>query len=121
LICTVSAAGGLKSSSADEREDHSPLAPDVDARGDQPLQSADPASELKTAPRYGLHQSGWERGRNCGRVSDPGTPVDDKDYKTPFRFTGKLDKLTLTIDRPKLSSEDIKKLEMAMHHNPAQE
>ncbi|MFC1740764.1 hypothetical protein ACFL0N_04745 [Pseudomonadota bacterium] len=50
-----------------------------------------------------------------------GTPVDDKDYQVPFRFTGKLDKLTLTIDRPKLSPDDIKKLKMAMDHNPAQE
>jgi len=36
--------------------------------------------------------------------------VDDKDYQVPFKFTGKLDKLTLTIDRPKLSPEDIKRL-----------
>ena len=50
---------------------------------------------------------------------DTGSPVDDKDYQPPFRFTGKLDKLTLTIDRPKLSPEDIKKLETAMHNNPA--
>ena len=44
-----------------------------------------------------------------------------KDYQTPFRFTGKLDKLTLTIDRPELSEEDIKKLKMAMHGNSASE
>ena len=53
--------------------------------------------------------------------SDTGSPVDDNDYKTPFRFTGKLDKLTLTIDRPKLSDEDIKKLKAAIHANPASE
>ena len=53
--------------------------------------------------------------------ADTGTPVDDKDYQVPFRFTGKLDKLTLTIDRPKLSPEDIKKLKTAMHNNPASE
>jgi len=51
--------------------------------------------------------------------ADTGSPVDDKDYQPPFRFTGKLDKLTLTIDRPKLSPEDIKKLETAMHNNSA--
>jgi arylsulfatase len=51
--------------------------------------------------------------------ADTGSPVDDKDYQPPFRFTGKLDKLTLTIDRPKLSPEDIKKLEMALHNNSA--
>jgi len=53
--------------------------------------------------------------------ADTGSPVDDNDYKTPFRFTGKLDKLTLTIDRPKLSEEDIKKLQAALHSNPASE
>jgi arylsulfatase len=45
--------------------------------------------------------------------ADTGTPVDDKDYSVPFKFTDKLDKLTLTIDRPKLTPEDIKKLEAA--------
>jgi hypothetical protein len=29
--------------------------------------------------------------------SDTGTPVDDKDYQVPFRFTGKLHKLTVRI------------------------
>jgi arylsulfatase len=53
--------------------------------------------------------------------ADTGSPVADKDYQVPFRFTGKLDKLTLTIDRPKLSPEDIQKLEAAMHANPASE
>jgi arylsulfatase len=53
--------------------------------------------------------------------ADTGSPVDDDDYKTPFRFTGTLHKLTLTIDRPELSPEDIKKLEAAIHANPASE
>ena len=53
--------------------------------------------------------------------ADTGMPVDYRDYQVPFRFTGKHDKLTLTIDRPKLSSEDIEKLKMAMHNNPASE
>jgi arylsulfatase len=53
--------------------------------------------------------------------ADTGSPVADEDYKVPFRFTGNLDKLTLTIDRPKLSPEDIKKLEAAMHNNRASE
>ena len=43
--------------------------------------------------------------------------MDDKDYQVPFKFTGKLNKLTLTIDRPKLSPEDIKKLEQAQRNN----
>jgi arylsulfatase len=30
--------------------------------------------------------------------SDTGTGVDDKDYQTPFRFTGKIDKLTVALE-----------------------
>jgi hypothetical protein len=44
-------------------------------------------------------------------------PVLLKDYQVPFRFTGKLDKLTLTIDRPKLSPEDEKRLGEAQRNN----
>jgi len=61
----------------------------------------------------------WDENFDVG--ADTGSPVADEDYQPPFRFTGKLDKLTLTIDRPELSQEDIKKLEMAMHSNPAQD
>jgi hypothetical protein len=32
--------------------------------------------------------------------------VDDKDYQVPFAFTGKINKNTLTIDRPKLTPDD---------------
>src|SRR5439155_24879124 len=35
-------------------------------------------------------------------ASTPTPPVDDQDYRVPFWFTGKLAKLTLEIDRPKL-------------------
>ena len=42
-----------------------------------------------------------------------GTPVDDADYKIPFRFTGKINKLTVALDRPKLTPEDVKKLKEA--------
>ncbi len=45
--------------------------------------------------------------------SDPLTGVNDADYQPPFKFTGKLNKITLTIDRPKLTPEDIKRLEQA--------
>ena len=44
--------------------------------------------------------------------ADTGTPVDDQDYQVPFKFTGKLDKLTLAIDRPQLTPEDEKRLMM---------
>jgi hypothetical protein len=39
----------------------------------------------------------------------------------PFRFTGKLIKLTLTIDRPKLSPEDVKQLVATWRNNRASE
>jgi arylsulfatase len=42
--------------------------------------------------------------------ADTGTPVDDKDYQVPFRFTGKLNKLTLSIERPTLTPEDVRRL-----------
>ena len=61
----------------------------------------------------------WDENFDVG--ADTGSPVADEDYQPPFRFTGKLDKLTLTIDRPRLSEEDIKRLKMAMHSNPASE
>jgi len=48
------------------------------------------------------------------------TPVDDKDYQIPFKFTGKIDKITIKLEPPKLSPNDIKKLkeaEMKMEAN----
>ena len=45
--------------------------------------------------------------------SDTLTGVNDADYQVPFAFNGKIDKITLTIDRPQLSPEDIKKLDAA--------
>jgi hypothetical protein len=39
----------------------------------------------------------------------------------PFKFTGKLNKLTLTIDRPKLTPEDEKRLMEAMRNNKTSE
>jgi arylsulfatase A-like enzyme len=50
----------------------------------------------------------WDENLDIG--SDTGTPVDDKDYQVPFAFTGKINTITLTIDRPKLTPEDEKKL-----------
>lgn len=59
----------------------------------------------------------WDESFDVG--ADTGTPVDDQDYQIPFEFTGKLDKLTLTINRPKLSPADIKKLTDAANGNTA--
>jgi len=53
----------------------------------------------------------WDENFDIG--ADTGTPVDDSDYKVPFKFTGKLDKLILNIDRPKLTPADEKRLKEA--------
>jgi len=53
--------------------------------------------------------------------ADTGSPVDDQDYQVPFAFNGKINKLILTIDRPKLSPEDIKRLEAAQRNNKVSE
>ncbi|HVS38509.1 MAG TPA: arylsulfatase [Gemmataceae bacterium] len=39
---------------------------------------------------------------------DTRTPVDDKDYQVPFRFTGKLSKLTINLGPEQLTAEDRK-------------
>jgi arylsulfatase len=61
----------------------------------------------------------WDENLDVG--SDTGTPVDDADYQVPFPFTGKLDKLTLTIERPQLTPEDIARLEAAQRNNKTSE
>ena len=62
----------------------------------------------------------WDETFDIG--SDTGTPVDDRDYQIPFKFTGKLNKLTLKIDRPSLSAEDQKAfLEKGQRNNRASE
>jgi hypothetical protein len=53
----------------------------------------------------------WDETFDIG--SDTGTPVDDHDYQVPFKFTGTIDKLTIKIDRPKLTAEDQKRLMQA--------
>jgi arylsulfatase len=61
----------------------------------------------------------WDENFDIG--ADTGTPVDDQDYQVPFKFTGKLNKLTLTIDRPKLTPEDEKRLMEAQRNNRVSE
>jgi hypothetical protein len=61
----------------------------------------------------------WDENLDVG--SDTGSPVDDADYQVPFAFTGKIERITLTIDRPRLSQEDIKKLETAQRNNKTSE
>jgi hypothetical protein len=42
---------------------------------------------------------------------DTRTPVDDKDYQVPFRFTGKIAKLTIKLGKEQLTNEDRKVLQ----------
>jgi arylsulfatase len=61
----------------------------------------------------------WDESFDIG--SDTLTGVNDADYQPPFAFTGKLNKLTIKVDRPQLSPEDIQKLETAQRNNKASE
>jgi len=61
----------------------------------------------------------WDESFDIG--SDTLTGVNDADYKPPFTLTAKLEKLTIKVDRPQLSPEDIKKLEAAMRNNKSSE
>ncbi|MBW4530413.1 MAG: arylsulfatase [Aphanothece saxicola GSE-SYN-MK-01-06B] len=61
----------------------------------------------------------WDESFDIG--SDTLTGVNDADYKPPFRFTGTLNKLTLKLDRPQLSPEEIRSLEAAMRTKAASE
>ena len=53
----------------------------------------------------------WDESFDIG--SDTLTGVNDADYQPPFALTAKLNKLTLKVDRPTLTEEDIKKLQNA--------
>jgi arylsulfatase len=44
--------------------------------------------------------------------ADTGTP-DDHDYQVPFAFAGKIDKRTIVLEPPKLTADDLQKLEAA--------
>ena len=61
----------------------------------------------------------WDESFDIG--SDTLTGVNDADYKPPFPFTGKLNKLTIRVDRPVLSPDDIKKLQAAQRNNKLSE
>ena len=60
----------------------------------------------------------WDESFDIG--SDTLTGVNDADYQSPFTLTAGLNKLTIKIDRPQLSPNDIKTLEDAMK-NPKNE
>jgi hypothetical protein len=61
----------------------------------------------------------WDESFDIG--SDTLTGVNDADYQPPFALIAKLNKLTIKVDRPQLSPEDIKRLETAMRNNQASE
>ena len=53
----------------------------------------------------------WDESFDIG--SDTLTGVNDADYRPPFPLTAKLNRLTIKVDRPTLSAEDIAKLRAA--------
>ena len=46
---------------------------------------------------------------------DTRTPVDDKDYQVPFRFTGKIDKLTFKLGPEQMTEADKKAAQDAIN------
>lgn len=50
----------------------------------------------------------WDETFDIG--SDTGTGVDDADYQIPFPFTGRIDKLTVSLAPPVLTEDDKRKL-----------
>jgi arylsulfatase A-like enzyme len=61
----------------------------------------------------------WDEALDIG--SDTLTGVNDADYQPPFAFNGKIEKITLTIDRPKLTADDEKRLMEAERNNKTSE
>jgi arylsulfatase A-like enzyme len=45
--------------------------------------------------------------------SDTGSGLDDQDYQVPFKFAGNIDKLTIALEKPKLTPADLEKLKQA--------
>jgi hypothetical protein len=45
---------------------------------------------------------------------DTRTPVNDKDYQVPFRFKGKIDKLTFKLGPLQLAEDDHRTLQKAV-------
>ena len=57
----------------------------------------------------------WDESFDIGW--DTLTGVNDEDYTPPFPLTATLEKLTIKMDRPQLSPDDIKKLQAAQRNN----
>jgi arylsulfatase A-like enzyme len=56
----------------------------------------------------------WDETFNVGL--DTGTSVDDQDYQVPFRFTGKINKLTVKLVPPELAAAEKEKIEKTMRN-----
>ena len=67
--------------------------------------------DTKTMPKTLPMILQWDESFDVG--SDTLTGVNDADYKPPFTLTATLNKLTINVDRPTLTADDIKKLEAA--------
>src|SRR5262249_29640805 len=67
------------------------------------------AVDTKKIPHTVANIFQWDETFDVG--SDTGTPVDDKDYKCPFHFTGKLTKLTVQIGPMQLAAPEKKELQ----------
>ena len=61
----------------------------------------------------------WDESFDVG--SDTLTGVNDADYQPPFPLTAKLNKVTVTVDRPQLTPEEEQKLMQAMREQKASE
>ena len=70
------------------------------------------AVDQKTMPKTMPMILQWDESFDIG--SDTLTGVNDADYQPPFPLTAKFKKLTIKVDRPQLTPDDIKKLEAAM-------
>ena len=75
--------------------------------------------DSKTMPKTLPMILQWDESFDVG--SDTLTGVNDADYLPPFAFTGTIDKITLTIDRPKLTPEEEQKLKAAMQAKQSSE
>jgi arylsulfatase A-like enzyme len=53
--------------------------------------------------------------------SDTRSPVDDRDYQVPFKFTGKVNKVAIKLDQPQLFPEKTGKPESAQRNNKSSE
>lgn len=51
----------------------------------------------------------WDETFDIGR--DTGTPIDDRDYQVPFQFNGKIVKIDLKVEPPKLTEAQIQLLQ----------